>query len=70
MTEQAQKRTSGSGRRQNERGFPRPLTILLIVILLAWIAVMFIPSGEYELDDEGRLIAGSFQEIAPRPVAS
>lgn len=49
--------------RRARRAFPHPLTILLIVMLLVWVAVLFVPSGQYEVDDEGYPIAGSFQQI-------
>jgi len=45
------------------RGFPSPLTILLAVILLVWIATLFIPSGLYDFDEEGRPLPGSFHEV-------
>ena len=46
-----------------KRGFPSPFTILILVTILVWVAVLFIPSGQYQLDDEGNPIAGSFQQI-------
>lgn len=47
------------------RSFPSPLTILAAVILLVWLATFFISSGEYQLDDDGSPIPGSFTEIDP-----
>jgi len=49
--------------REPRRTFPHPLTILLLVTLLVWVAAMFIPSGQYETDEDGRPIAGSFHQI-------
>jgi uncharacterized ion transporter superfamily protein YfcC len=46
-----------------KRGFPHPLTILVLVTLLVWVVAMFIPAGQYQVDEEGRPIAGSFEEI-------
>jgi uncharacterized ion transporter superfamily protein YfcC len=46
-----------------KRGFPHPLTILTAVLVLVWIATLFIPSGEYQIGEDGRPIPGSFQEI-------
>ncbi len=43
--------------------FPTPLTILLLVVLLVWLATFLIPSGQYELDASGSPIAGSFHTI-------
>jgi uncharacterized ion transporter superfamily protein YfcC len=52
---------------ERKRGFPSPFTILILVTILVWVAVLFIPSGQYQLDAEGSPIAGSFQEI-PSPL--
>lgn len=49
------------------RGFPAPITILLAVLFLVWLAAFFIPSGQYALDAAGGPIAGSFQVI-PSPL--
>lgn len=46
-----------------KRGFPSPFTILILVTILVWVAVFFIPSGQYQLDPKGNPIAGSFQVI-------
>ncbi len=48
---------------EKKRGFPSPFTILILVTIVVWIAVLFIPSGQYQLDDEGNPIAGSFHQI-------
>jgi len=45
------------------RTFPHTLTILLIVTVLVWIAALFIPAGRYQVDEEGRPIAGSYEQI-------
>jgi hypothetical protein len=39
------------------------LTILVIVILAVWVLTLLIPSGEYQLDESGAPIPGSFQEV-------
>lgn len=49
------------------RGFPTPLTILLLVLVLVWAAAFLIPSGQYELDAAGSPIAGSYH-IIPSPL--
>ncbi len=46
------------------RGFPAPVTILISVLVLVWIAAFFIPSGRYKLDASGSPIAGSFTYVA------
>src|SRR5262245_1405626 len=56
-------KTSTHQDRQKDRSFPHPLTILLIVTVLTWLAAMFIPSGKYKLDEENRPVAGSFHQI-------
>lgn len=44
-------------------GFPSPLTILVFVLLAVWIAAFFIPAGEYQNDEAGNPIPGSFRTI-------
>ena len=46
-------------------GFPAPVTILTVVLILVWIAAFFIPSGQYRLDETGSPIPGSFQTVPP-----
>ncbi len=49
------------------RGFPSPLTILLLVLVGVWLLALIIPSGQYELSPEtGAPIPGSFHEV-PSP---
>jgi uncharacterized ion transporter superfamily protein YfcC len=43
--------------------FPQALTVLAIVLLAVWIAAFFIPSGSYELDDDGGPIPGTYETI-------
>lgn len=62
-THSAASATAAPTERKKKRPFPHTLTILLMVTLLVWIAALFIPSGQYDLDEDGRPIAGSFQQI-------
>jgi uncharacterized ion transporter superfamily protein YfcC len=48
---------------EKRRGFPSPYSILILVTILVWVAVLFIPLGQYRLDQDGNSIAGSFQQI-------
>ena len=50
---------------QRKRGFPAPVTILISVLILVWMAAFFIPSGQCKLDGSGNPIAGSFRYVAP-----
>jgi uncharacterized ion transporter superfamily protein YfcC len=47
----------------SKRGFPSPLTILTLILVLVWVAAFFIPSGQYRLDDAGSPIAGSYERV-------
>ena len=47
------------------RGFPAPVTILTVVLILVWIAALFIPPGQYKLDETGSPIPGSYQNVPP-----
>ncbi|MDD7911985.1 hypothetical protein PUV47_18795 [Pseudovibrio exalbescens] len=50
------------------REFPPPLTILVSVLCVVWIATFFIPSGAYILDETGSPIPGSFRTV-PKPLS-
>src|SRR5262249_28726626 len=50
---------------KRKRGFPEPVTVLTVVLVLVWIAAFYIPSGQYQLDASGSPIPGSFRNIAP-----
>jgi len=43
-----------------KRTFPSPLTILVFVLIAVWIAAFFIPFGQYEKNDAGQPIPGTF----------
>lgn len=47
-------------------GFPHPVTLLAVIIVLVWIATLFIPAGEYERKD-GSPVPGSFHHV-PSPL--
>jgi len=48
-------------------GFPTAVTTLGIVTLLVWVAAIFLPSGRYQLDEDGSVIPGTFEQI-PSPL--
>lgn len=48
---------------KKKRGFPSPLGVLLLVLVGVWILTLVLPSGEYQLDETGTPIAGSFEEV-------
>ncbi len=48
---------------KQKRSFPSALTIIIWVIFGVWLLALFIPSGEYQLDESGAPIPGSFEEI-------
>ena len=41
--------------------FPAGITTLGIVAVLVWIAAFFIPSGQYQRDESGSPVPGSFE---------
>jgi hypothetical protein len=63
-TEEAMTEEAAEGARR-KGGFPAPITILLAVLLAVWIAAFFIPSGEFQLDENGSPIAGTYSQIEP-----
>lgn len=52
--------TSGV-RERRKRSFPTPATILIGVLLVVWLLTFLIPSGEYQRDELGRPVPGSFE---------
>lgn len=48
---------------RKRRGFPTAVTVLAIVTFLVWLAAIFIPAGQYEHDEDGAPIAGTYQEV-------
>jgi uncharacterized ion transporter superfamily protein YfcC len=53
----------GRAQEKKKRGFPAPITILTVVLVLVWMATFLIPSGEYRLDEGRSPIPGSFKTI-------
>src|SRR5690606_1062059 len=53
----------GEGGEERKRRFPSPLTILTIVLVAVWLVALVIPSGEYDFDEAGRPIPGSYEEV-------
>ena len=49
--------------KKSKFSFPTALTVLAIVLLLVWVAAFFIPSGVYQLNEDGSPIPESYQEI-------
>ncbi len=54
---------SGGDEAKKSFAFPQALTVLAIVLLAVWIAAFFIPSGSYELDEDGGPVPGTYQAI-------
>lgn len=48
---------------KQKRGFPGPWTILLWVILFVWVLTFILPSGNYQADENGSPIPGSFEPV-------
>ncbi|WP_194908542.1 YfcC family protein [Catenulispora rubra] len=46
------------------RSFPSAMTVLAIVTILVWIAAFFIPSGEYQRNDAGNPVQGTYHRIS------
>lgn len=59
MTEQVE--------RKKKFEFPSAVTTLAIVTFLVWFAALFIPAGEYTLDEDGGPIPGTYQQV-PSPL--
>jgi uncharacterized ion transporter superfamily protein YfcC len=48
---------------RKKRGFPSPLTVLLLVLVGVWLLTLVLPSGEYQIGEDGAPVSGSFEEI-------
>ena len=47
--------------------FPTAYTVLFILLIIVVIATWFIPAGQYDLDEEGSPIPGSYHEVERNP---
>jgi uncharacterized ion transporter superfamily protein YfcC len=43
--------------------FPSPLALLILISIGVWFVALIIPSGEFAIDEAGRPIPGSFEEV-------
>ncbi|WP_280230716.1 YfcC family protein [Nocardia cyriacigeorgica] len=60
----AQTATEKPGGKQRKKfEFPGAVTVLAIVMVLVWLAALFIPAGEYRTDADGAPIPGSFDRV-------
>jgi uncharacterized ion transporter superfamily protein YfcC len=70
MTETVQAAPSTPAAQPEKRGgfsLPSAYTILFALIVLVAIATWIIPAGEYELDENGQPIPGTYSEVEPNP---
>lgn len=47
--------------------FPSAITTLAIVTVAVWVAAIFIPSGQYQVDEVGAPVPGTFEQV-PSPL--
>jgi uncharacterized ion transporter superfamily protein YfcC len=52
-----------AGTEPKKSRFPTPLGLLIMISIGVWLLALAIPSGEFAVDDSGRPVPGSFQEI-------
>ncbi|MBF8970295.1 MULTISPECIES: YfcC family protein [unclassified Streptococcus] len=55
---------------ENEkRGFKLPSSYTILMLIIALMAVMtwIIPAGQYQVDDAGNLVAGTYEKVAQNP---
>ncbi len=63
----AEKPSGVAPKKKRTLKFPTAITTLAIVTVLVWVAAIFIPSGQYQTDETGAPIPGSFEEV-PSPL--
>src|SRR5688572_23820079 len=54
---------SGAEAEPKRSWFPTPLGLLIMISIGVWLLALVIPSGEFAVDDTGRPVPGSFEEI-------
>jgi uncharacterized ion transporter superfamily protein YfcC len=54
---------------RSQSRFPGAVATLAIVTLLVWVAALFIPSGQYQVDEGGSPIPGTYQRT-PSPLSA
>jgi uncharacterized ion transporter superfamily protein YfcC len=57
----------GEPTRQGFR-FPSAVTVLVLVTVFVWVAALLIPAGQYETDQDGAPIAGTYERV-PSPLS-
>ncbi|MFE3445937.1 YfcC family protein [Nocardia sp. NPDC059180] len=63
MSETAQQTAETNGKPRKKFEFPGAVTVLAIVMVLVWLAALFIPAGKYRTDADGAPIPGSFERV-------
>ncbi|MET3558365.1 putative ion transporter superfamily protein YfcC [Streptococcus rupicaprae] len=54
---------------QTKKGFKLPSSYTILMLIIAFMAVMtwIIPAGQYQVDDAGNLVAGTYEKVAQNP---
>ena len=63
--ENALENSSGEGKKGFT--FPTAYTVLFILLILVVIATWFVPAGEYDRNNEGEPIQGSYHQVESNP---
>ncbi|MFX3764202.1 YfcC family protein, partial [Streptococcus suis] len=52
-----------------KKGFKLPSSYKLLMLIIAFMAVMtcVIPAGQYQVDEAGRLVDGTYEKVAQNP---
>lgn len=51
-------------RKKRRLAFPSAITTLAIVTVAVWVAAIFIPSGQYQVDEHGAPVPGSYEQVS------
>ncbi|CYV50985.1 C4-dicarboxylate anaerobic carrier protein [Streptococcus suis] len=54
---------------KEKKGFKLPSSYTILMLIIAFMAVMtwIIPAGQYQVDEAGRLVAGTYEKVAQNP---
>ncbi len=58
-------RLTGEAKKQNTFKMPSSYAILFLIIIIVAIGTWLIPAGEYDLDESGGYVAGSYHAVEP-----
>lgn len=63
MTVTADRLTEAPEAKARRFHFPNAFTVLILVTVAVWLLAFIVPTGQYQTDDDGRPVAGSYTQV-------